>query len=675
MAEDAGQAYVGIVPSLKGFSAKLKAELAAELKGIDAPVEQAGKRAGGAYGDNLKEGIRSRLGGIATMLKTGLVAGTAAVVAGLGALTLFGLKSAASLEQTNIGIEALVGNAQDAKKFVGELQKFAATTPFEFAGVADASRRILAFGQSVGIARDEVIPTLTTIGDLVSVLGGTQENVNSVIRALGQMASKGKVSQEEILQLAEALPGFNANAAIASALGMSVSDTLSLITAGGVDATTGINALLAGMAKFPGAAGAMEKQSQTLLGVFSTFKDTMSIALTTAFQPVIPAIKQTLTDLTPVVGGALDQLSPAIGGVLTAALPLIGQAIQAIVPIITPALELVSGLLTSLGESGALKELGDAFGALLQPLVPLGPVIGKLAGQLINALVPIIVKLADSGIIETVVDALIDLLPSIVDLVPPLVDLVIAFQPLTDLLLAIGVPLLQLTTLLVSLLASKAVVPLIQALATAIGWMLKPFEALVPLVGQFVDWVKNIDWGAVGKAIGGWFKDAWNTVSGFFSDAWQWLEDLPGKIGGYFKDAGTWLVESGKDVVRGLWDGISGMGGWLWNKITGFISSNVTGPVKSLLGIHSPSTVFAGFGEDSVAGYAKGVEDSAKSASVATTTALAPAVPNAQATVAPAPQVVALRANDALTAALIDLIRDQVSNAYGNDVTFALQRS
>ena len=76
------------------------------------------------------------------------------------------------------------------------------------------------------------------------------------------------------MQLAEALPGFNANAALASGLGMSVADTLTLITAGGVDATTGINALIQGMAKFPGAAGAMAAQSQTLTGVFSTFKDT-----------------------------------------------------------------------------------------------------------------------------------------------------------------------------------------------------------------------------------------------------------------------------------------------------------------------------------------------------------------------------------------------------------------
>ena len=44
------------------------------------------------------------------------------------------------------------------------------------------------------------------------------------------------------------------------------------ISSGSLDATTGIKALLDGMAKFPGAAGAMEAQSKTLLGVFSTIE-------------------------------------------------------------------------------------------------------------------------------------------------------------------------------------------------------------------------------------------------------------------------------------------------------------------------------------------------------------------------------------------------------------------
>src|SRR5690606_28115253 len=157
-------------PSLKRFTALLRRELLGELRKVNPAVAATGDEAGRRFGDRLREGIRSRLASIGAMLKTTLVAGVAAAVAGLGALTAFGLKSAASLQQTQIGLESLLGSAEAAGEFLGEMQQFAAETPWGFEQVAEASRRILAFGDAVGMTRDQVLPTLTTIGDLVSVL-------------------------------------------------------------------------------------------------------------------------------------------------------------------------------------------------------------------------------------------------------------------------------------------------------------------------------------------------------------------------------------------------------------------------------------------------------------------------------------------------------------------------
>ncbi|WP_338631699.1 phage tail tape measure protein [Clostridium baratii] len=50
------------------------------------------------------------------------------------------------------------------------------------------------------------------------------------------------------------------------------------------------------------------------------------------------------------------------------------------------------------------------------------------------------------------------------------------------------------------------------------------------------------------------------------------------------------MLDIGKDIVRGLWNGIKGMGSWLWGCITDFGSGIVDG-FKSVLGIHSPSRV------------------------------------------------------------------------------------
>lgn len=733
MAEEVGQAFVSILPSLRGFSSSLKAQLRRELVTIDPVVGDAGDRAGRQFGSRMGNAISGSLAGIGGLLKTGLVAAVAGVAIGLGGLAFFGLKSAAALEQTQIGLEALTGSAEVAKQFLGELQQFAAKTPFEFAGVADASRRILAFGTSVGIAREEVIPTLTTIGDLVSVLGGSQENIDSVVRSLGQMASKGKVSQEEILQLAEALPGFNANAAIAAQLGLSVADTLKLITAGGVDATTGINALLAGMAQFPGAAGAMEKQSQTLTGVFSTFKDTMSIALTDAFTPVLPAIKDALTAVTPVLQGVLQQLGPQLGQLLTAILPLVGILAQAFSPAIGVVLEALAGIMPIL--TPAITGIGEAFKGVAQALAPLLPVLATVIASLVNdGLLPVITALTPqfAELVKPIGDILIALVP----LIPPLGQLLLMF-------IQIQLPLIQLIALLAEFLTAEALVPVVNAIATGLSKLLQLAAPFMALVGDIGNWPMlfekfKVGVGAVLEAVGQFFAELpgkigaflsglperlaeaarlalnamlfaigfgigkviaffrdlpanvaqlaielWervktlftegvegaktNAVSGFerFLDFVRGLpgrvieavQSLPGRLLDFAGDLAAKAFEIGRAIVNGVVQGIKNTIGNVGSVLADGFNSAVAG-VKRGLGISSPSKVFAGIGEDSIAGYVKGIEDTAAEAALATTVALAPTTGRGAApAAAPTTQIEFVGGDEGIIAAFKEAIR------------------
>ena len=604
MGQPIDTAEVEIIPDFSDFARQLKSgiddamrQVQSSVAGAFARVEDAAGRAGSEVGRDFQKGgeraeqafreisntakvefaevtaaatksglaVSERLGGALAFVKTAAVGAGIGIAAGLAGITAFGLKSAASLEQSTVAFTSLLHSADEAKSFLADLQDFAAATPFEFQDVVGASQRLLVLAQSLGQTKDAVVPLLTTIGDLVSVTGGTAESVDSVVRALSQMASKGKISQEEMMQLAEALPGFNANAAIAGQLGMSVADTLALITAGGVDATTGINALIQGMAKFPGAAGAMAAQSQTLTGVFSTFKDTIGIALTGAFQPVIPEIKSALSELTPVIGQAVGQLAPSLGGALSAILPLLGKLIQAIVPILTPILDALGPVLDAIGP--ALVPLGEALGELVVALAPVLPVLAEFIGVLALLAIPIIKQMAN------------------------------VLAPLT---------------------------PILNYMAKAIGE-----------VGRAL---AMIDWHAVGQAIIGWTVDAWNAVVGFFKGIGQFFVDLvvnankagtdlrekllgylgavvdyvqslPGRFFDALGNAIGSMVQAGKDLVGGLWSGIQSMGSWLWNKVTGFVYDNTIGAAKRVLGIASPSTVFADqIGAQIPAGIAQGVE-------------------------------------------------------------------
>jgi hypothetical protein len=67
------------------------------------------------------------------------------------------------------------------------------------------------------------------------------------------------------------------------------------------------------------------------------------------------------------------------------------------------------------------------------------------------------------------------------------------------------------------------------------------------------------------------------------------------------------IVSIGKDIVKGLWNGIASMVTWIKDKISGFVGGIVSG-VKGVLGIKSPSTVFAGIGDNMALGLGEGFD-------------------------------------------------------------------
>lgn len=89
----------------------------------------------------------------------------------------------------------------------------------------------------------------------------------------------------------------------------------------------------------------------------------------------------------------------------------------------------------------------------------------------------------------------------------------------------------------------------------------------------------------------------------------------------------------GKDIIDGLIHGISAAGSKLWDIIKG-LGTGIKNAFKSALGIHSPSTVFAGYGIDTAAGYAKGIEEGTPRAQGAAAS-MAPPAPAPSSTLGP----------------------------------------
>ena len=102
-----------------------------------------------------------------------------------------------------------------------------------------------------------------------------------------------------------------------------------------------------------------------------------------------------------------------------------------------------------------------------------------------------------------------------------------------------------------------------------------------------------------------------NLISGILSAIPDLLLAMPEIFFAMLDAFGSWyegFFEVGKNLIAGLWDGIVSMGTWLWEQIKGFFGGIVDG-VKNFLGIHSPSTVFAGIGENMAAGIGEGFAD------------------------------------------------------------------
>ncbi len=118
--------------------------------------------------------------------------------------------------------------------------------------------------------------------------------------------------------------------------------------------------------------------------------------------------------------------------------------------------------------------------------------------------------------------------------------------------------------------------------------------------------------GVVGFAKGfvGFFVGLWNNIvngiSGFVGTVVKFFTQLPGNILHAIGNMGNLLFDSGKNIIQGLINGITNIGSNIGKTINNIVSGAVNG-FKALLGIHSPSTVFAEAGKNIGQGLAIGI--------------------------------------------------------------------
>lgn len=310
---------------------------------------------------------------------------------------------------------------------------------------------------------------------------------------------------------------------------------------------------------------------------------TICTAVTSALPQLIPAavdiimsLAQSLVDNLPMLLEAGLQLVQGLVQGLMNAIPVLVEALPEIIE------SLVSGLISCVGQLVA---------GAIQLVVALVTHIPEIIAGLIAAIPDIIVA---------IIDGIINGLGSFVEAGGQIIDAL--WQGIQDM-----------WNFLV-----KWFTEVIPNLITEI-WTC--FSELPGKVGEWLTTTLNnvISWGATlwdkaVKAGSDFVNGIVNFVKTLPQNIWNWLQNAISKVTSFVTTFGQKALEAGKNffnnivntvkeipgkmlsigknIVSGIWNGISGAAGWLWDQICGFCSGIVDN-IKGFFGIHSPSRLMA----------------------------------------------------------------------------------
>lgn len=216
----------------------------------------------------------------------GSVTSVKGMLAGLGAVAgaKWAIGLTAGFEKTGAAFETMLGSGDKAKAMMSELSNFAAETPFEMGELANATKKLLAFG----VAQRDIIPTMRRLGDLASALDIPLGELSEIY---GKARVQGRLFAEDMNQLTGR--GIPVTAEFAKQFGVAESAVRGLVEQGKIgfpQLEKAIDSLTSKGSQF---GGGMQKASETLAGQWSTLVDSvkmMAIDIGTSLLPMMKSL-------------------------------------------------------------------------------------------------------------------------------------------------------------------------------------------------------------------------------------------------------------------------------------------------------------------------------------------------------------------------------------------------
>lgn len=543
--------------------------------------------------------------GLATAAKVGTAALTVAAT-GVAALTKASIDQYAEYEQLVGGVDTLFKAASDkVQEYAANAYKTAGMSANEYMDtVTSFSASLLqSLGGDTEKAAQKADQAITDMADNANKMGTGMEMIQNAYQGFAKQNytmldnlklgyGGTKEEMERLLADAEKLSGQKFDISSYS----DIVDAIHVVqTEMGITGTTATEAA----STIEGSSGSAKAAwSNLITGIadenadFKTLTSNFVDSLVTAGKNIIPRISVILGGISQLVTSASTTIIPMVITTITDNLPALLQAAVALVG------ALGQGIIDSLPAitQAAIDILFFLANALIENLPTLIDGIVQVTMTIVQMLTSpdFLTQLIETAIllITTLAQGLIDAIPQLIAAVPLIIGNLLAaiivelpniIQMGIDLLFALIDGIIKCIPELVAAVPTLIIAfingivnnldkiilagpQIIVSLITGIIGAIPELIAAVPrIIAAIADTIRNYDWGGIGK-----------------------------------------------NIVRGLKNGIAGMWGniksWFSDKVNGLVSG-----VKKILGIASPSKVFAGIGGFMAEGLGEGFDDQFKS--------------------------------------------------------------
>jgi tape measure domain-containing protein len=273
------------------------------------------------------------------------------------------------IESATVGFKGVTGGIKEAAAYTKELTDFAVANPiFNTEDTISAARQMAVYG----FETKKSTYYLKEWGNAISAGTGSIDNekLQGVVTAFGQMRAKGKVSAEEMTQLAER--GIPAWDLLAKAIGKTTAETMKLGERGQLRAAPAIDAITSMASKDPRFAGATDAFAGTMEGRLAQLKDLRQVASGKATEGLFDNLNKTLEAglnqgnqqlIGSMAAGINLAITPVAGLISASAKSLLGGGITSgITEGIAAGKDVVKSAIWDMAQDSILDTAKDALG-------------------------------------------------------------------------------------------------------------------------------------------------------------------------------------------------------------------------------------------------------------------------------------------------------------------------